>query len=183
MINHSLHTQVAKAIDSIIKTNALPLTLELDQACGGNKHLSFFLSFVPSRESAISKADIVVLKDQKIKFICEIEESGFIPGKFFGKVFTSASAKICRLKMPNGFRYIDLDENAIFVQIVRNDSFQKSGSQKEKQGQLIENEIIHRLVSFNSWIKKYRMLFGDVNDFSPAQKERYIELERIIKAL
>lgn len=153
-IPHKLHEAVADAIKAIILPLSPQLTCEFDQACRGTKHLTFFLSFVPSRESAVSKVDVIVMKDEKIKLVCEIEESGFNPGKFFGKVFSTASAKVCRLVNPSDFRYIDFDENAIFVQIVSNDSFNEDDSLKEKQGQLIENEIFHKLLAFNSWIKK-----------------------------
>lgn len=180
---HLLHEAVADAIQTIIAPPNPQLTFELDQACRGNKHLTFFLSFVPSRESAISKVDIIVMKDHKIKLVCEIEETGLNPGKFFGKVFSTASAKVCRLVDPPGFRYIDFDDNAIFVQIVSTRSFNEDGSLKKKQGQLIENELFHKLATFNSWIKKYRLLFGDESDFANSQKDGYKQLERIIKAL
>jgi hypothetical protein len=180
---HLLHEAIADAIQSIIAPPNQILSIELDQACKGKKHLTFFLSFVPSRESAISKVDIIVMKDNKIKLVCEIEESGLNPGKFFGKVFSTASAKVCRLVDPYGFRYIDFDENAIFIQIVSNSSFNDDVSLKEKQGQLIENEIFHKLATFNSWIKKYRLIFGDIDDFTNPQKDGYKQLERIIQAL
>jgi hypothetical protein len=178
-IKHTLHLEVAEAITGIIKTKKLPLECKLDEACGGRQHLPFFLTFRPSRESAVSNVDLMVLKDDKIKLVCEIEESGFNPTKIFGKIFTTASAKVCRLV---GKKYIELDDDAVFLQVISNSSF-KEDSQKEDQGEIIENEIYHKLKLYNSWIKSYRLIFGNEKDFVKSGRAGYDEIERIIKSL
>jgi len=178
----SLHKTIAIAFDAIIKQYKPMVSIEKDKACNGTKSLTFFISFIPSRESAISQVDLIVLKNEKIILVCEIEESGFHPGKLFGKLFSTASAKICRLVVPTGHQYLEFDENAIFVQIVSTESFNKDKSFKVDQGQLIENEIFNKLTIYNSWITKYRLLFGDINDFAPGKKG-FTELERVIKPL
>jgi hypothetical protein len=179
---HPLHEEVAMTFDRLILPFKTTLSCEKDGACGGNKQLTFFLSFVPSRESAVSKVDLVVLKNEKIKLVCEIEETGFNPGKFFGKVFSTASAKVCRLVDMAGHKYINFDEEAIFIQIVSTKLFDKDNSFKEKQGQLIENEIFHKIGIYKSWITRYRMIYGDIVDFNTGKKGDK-ELERIIEAL
>jgi len=182
MINHPLHKAVADIFDDIKgKFNFSYFEILKDEACGGNKHLPFFLNFKPSRDSAVSNVDLMILKNNKVKLVCEIEESGFNPTKIFGKIFSTASAKVCRLYENQNHRYLDFDNNAIFLQIICNESFQEN-SLKEQQGMIIENEINSKLINYNSWIKKYRLIYGNVADAKP-NGELYKELERIIKSL
>ena len=178
----NLHVMVADSIDTISKLKNPALKMERDKACGGVKTLKFFLSYIPSRESTVSQVDLILFKDSKVKLVCEIEESGFHPGKLFGKLFSTASAKACRIVVQNSHQYYELDEDAIFIQIVSSQAIINDKSQKEKQGQIIENEIFHKLAYYNSWIKRYRLIFGADEDFK-IDKKGYKELERILNTL
>ena len=181
---HLLHQQVAETIYNIGHTMHSHTVL-VDQDCmftgypGIKQRLPFFLSYRPARESAVSDVDVVLIKDDKIKLVCEIEESGFNPTKIFGKLFSTASAKVCRL---NSGKIYELDENAVFIQMISAKDLPVD-SLKAKQGQLIENEINNKLSCYNSWIKHYRLSYGLASDFTLPGKVGYDELERIIRFL
>lgn len=175
MLKHSFHIKIAEVIDKIITKNAFSLNVLKDGACGGKNYLSFFLSDDPSRASQISQVDLIILKNNKIKLICEIEESGFNPTKIFGKIFVTASAKVFRMNNDNAHKYYEFDENVIFLQIIDNKSF-KNSSKKEMQGHLIENEINNKLIFYNSFIKKYRLLYGNEINLSQKNSEKIIDV-------
>jgi hypothetical protein len=183
---HMLHKQVAETIFKVGAKHSYNVIVDTDcifpNYNGIAQHLPFFISYRPARESEVSNVDIVLIKDEKIKLVCEIEESGYIPTKIFGKLFSTASAKICRLKNSTKHKYYELDDNSVFIQVISTTGLDEL-SLKEKQGQLIENEINNNLKTINSWIKKYRLIYGDVKDFVKQGRVGYDEIERIINAL
>ncbi len=183
---HPLHKQVAETIFNIAKTHSLKVIVDKDckfRAYSGiEQQLPFYLSFRPATESTVSMVDVILIKDNKVKLVCEVEESGFNPTKIFGKLFSTASAKICRLKDKTKYSIYELDKNSVFIQVILSENFSKS-SKKEKQGQLIENEINHKLNLYNSWIKQYRLIYGKEIDFAKPGGQGYDEIERIIKLL
>ena len=162
MSNHALHKQIAE----LIYTLRNDLEVYVDQDCyfstyNHDKHrIPFYLSYHASKTSAVSNVDIIVCRNNKVILACEIEESGYHPTKIFGKIFSTASAKSCRIKTNGHFNSFELDENALFLQIISDDNI-PANSLKPNQGVLIENEISTRLRYFNYWIKRYRLLYGN----------------------
>jgi hypothetical protein len=128
---------------------------------------------------------MMIVKDKEVKFVCEIEESGFHPTKIFGKVFSTASAEVCQLR---GKDIYTLDDHGVFVQIMSSDKvleklINPQNSKKIEQGDLIQIEIGNFLSNNpNSWIKQYRLLYGKVEDFKVGGK-CYKELVNIINQL
>ena len=183
---HPLHKQVAETIFRIGKANSYEVIVDKDCKFNGylgvDQQLPFYLSFRPASESTVSMVDVMLLKDGKVKLVCEIEESGFNPTEIFGKLFSTASAKICRLKEKSKYSIYELDKDSIFVQVISSKDFSED-SKKEKQGQLIENEINHKLNLHNSWIKQYRLIYGKETDFVKPGRLGYDEIERILMSL
>lgn len=184
IIAHDLHKAVAEAICQILDGR---YTLELDDACEfrtgvTKKQLPFFLADqynIIDRSTAISKVDLFIKKEEKIKLVCEIEESGFNPTKIYGKVFSTATAYKCRLK---GDKAIDLDDKGIFIQVMSNKHAIKKGSKKLAQGINICNIVNDILSKSNLWIKDYYLIFGDTNSFVKGQ-QGYSDLESILSKL
>ncbi len=183
---HLLHKRVAETIFDIAKKHSFDVIVDKDCKFstyqGINQQLPFYLSYRPARESAVSKVDVILIKNDKVKLVCEIEESGFSPTKIFGKLFSTAFAKTCRLKDKTKHNFYALDDNSFFIQVISTANF-KTRSLKEKQGQLIENEIYQKLSLYNSWIKNYRLIYGKIADFEKSGKGGYDEIERIIQSL
>jgi len=179
MKNHELHKAVGNAFKAIIQ----PLSefkLELDEACDDSiatkKHLPFFLSINAHNDTEITNVDIMLVKDNSVKLICEIEESDISPNRTYGKVFSAATAIMCRLKNKTRF---DVDKNGIFVQVLSSKSLIKKDSKKVNQGKNIEKAINAILKSNCSWIKEYHLFYGEVNDFD-FNKNGYIFLRDVI---
>jgi len=190
---HELHIAVANAIDKILSTlvSSKPgFEIKKDEAADDGKglkqHLSFFLTYDPKRESGVSKVDIIIVKDGVVKLACEIEESGFIPTKIFGKVFSTAAAKVCRLKSGIHTTY-NLEENGVFVEVLSSEKMlgrtkKLHNSKKVIQGKLIQEKIQNILSTSTSWLQDYHLLFGEKADFDIGGG-CYSKLEEIIKKL
>ena len=126
-----------------------------------------------------TNVDLMMLKNEKVNLICEIDESDIKPTRIFGKIFTAASAVMCKLK--SGAKY-DLDQNGIFIQILSPKALKVGRSRKIIQGQNIEMAINSILKKGGSWIKEYYLIYGDVDYFKPGNNG-YINIEKIVKGL
>jgi hypothetical protein len=142
------------------------------------KHLSFFLSEKGDRATNITNVDLMILKDGKVKLICEIEESDIKPIRTYGKIFTVATASMCKLK--DNTQY-NLDENGVFIQILSSKGL-KDSSKKIEQGEKIEKAINSLLQNSSSWLKKYYLIYS-VKDRFEEGSQGFIEIEKILKDL
>ena len=182
---HKLHVSVGEAFTKI-STSMSDLKVELDKACepanskNKGKYLPFYLSEEKDRKTKITNVDLMIVeKQRKVKLICEIEESDFTPVRTFGKVFTAAAAIMCKLVDDTEY---DLDKKGIFVQVLSSKKANIKGSKKKDQGQKIKDSINDMLKNSGSWIKRYYLIYGDVNDFKPGNSG-YLEIEKIVKLL
>jgi hypothetical protein len=190
MPKHELHVAVANAIENILNklTTSKPgFEIKKDPATGGNQHLPFFLNNDPKRVSKVSNVDILIVKGGIVMLACEIEESGFIPTKIFGKVFSTAFAKSCRLYNIQGHTHYNLDKNGVFIEVLSSDKMlantkEPLNTKKINQGDLIQTEINGLLSNSSSWIKQYHLLFGKKEDFEVDGK-CYLELKEIINKM
>jgi hypothetical protein len=182
---HILHKQVAKTIHNIGRSHKYEVIV--DYACvfdgypGRNQRIPFFLSDDAARYTTVSNVDIILIKNKKVKLVCEIEESGFIPTKIFGKLFSTAFADICRLWDGKKHHLYNLDNNSVFIEVMEKPLPEET--KKIAQGNLIEKKINKNLKTINSWIKKYRLIYGDDKDFEKPGRAGYDEIERIINTL
>lgn len=166
MIVHDLHQAVAKAID-ILSAPIDNLEVYFDEACEiDNKpkmRLPFFLTEEAHNDTEITNVDLMILKGEKVKLVCEIEESDITPTRTYWKIFSAATAKMCKLK--DNTRY-ELNDNGVFIQVLSSKKLNKENSKKISQGINIEMAINDFLKSQCSWIKEYYLIYGEVNDFS-----------------
>lgn len=188
MPTHPLHIAVADALEKVIGNYSLVIKKdEATSSSGVKQQLPFFLKSKSQRESMVSKVDVLILKNNKVKLVCEIEESGFSPTKIFGKVFSTASATQCRLVNKSKHDTYDLDDNAIFLQVLSlakmNASLRNpANSKKIEQCENIGNEINTMLSSCETWIKQYHLIVRDVDDFKVGG-DGYKELNQIINSM
>jgi hypothetical protein len=177
-MSHLLHKKVADCIESLISQNP-HLSIIKDPACGGSNNIPFFLSEEAHNDTEITNVDFIVVKAGKIRLVCEIEESDITPIRTFGKVFTVVGAEFCKLK--DGTNYA-LDPGAIFLQVLSSAKL-KPMTKKRDQGDNIK-EAVNKIIQSNknSWIKKYHLIYGDLNDFNLGS-ENYIQLQNIVNKL
>ena len=95
IMDHQLHQHIGNLLETI--TRSFPSTRIIkDPACCKEEershwqHIPLFCSRQKSRKTEFCKVDLLILKDEKIKFILEIEESDIKPTQVCGKFLTSA---------------------------------------------------------------------------------------------
>jgi hypothetical protein len=110
---------------------------------------------------------MLILKDDEVKVIIEIEESGFNPVHLFGKFLASAMSKF----------YIDPDEeihemadSVLFIQILLAEG--KNGSRKPEQWENIYKSICEIIPVKGSNLKKYELIYGRKKDFAEEREGR-----------
>ena len=165
-MSHLLHEKVAECVEALISQNP-DLSIIKDPACGGSCNIPFFMSKDAHNDTEITNVDFIVVKEGKIRLVCEIEESDITPIRTFGKVFTVVGASCYKL---NGKPPITLDAGGIFLQVLSKANL-KLSSKKESQGENIE-KAINKIIQSNknSWIQDYKLVYGDINDFNLGSK-------------
>ncbi|MGA2297945.1 MAG: hypothetical protein ABSG15_10395 [FCB group bacterium] len=181
MAKHIFHEIIGNVFKEILNNST---DLYLDPACGGEHRLPFYISVNANRSTCVSNVDLILVKDEIVKLVCEIEESGFIPTKIYGKVFSTASALLCKLK---GIKRFDVDKKGIFLHIISKNNIDKNlvnGKNTNKFNQFIwvEESIQDILIRANLWIKEYYLIFGDENYFKNGEKG-YNDLQKIINII
>lgn len=156
--------QFHKKIGEVISQNFEDFSILKDSACGGKSLLALCYD-LDRYKSEFSEADMLILKDNKVKVIFEIEESNVTPTQICGKVLAAALSKYC---YPNNKKtdneQKDIDDSVLFVQILNKDKIRSCGN---KACQIIHLEkAINEAVQFSK-IKKYKLYqFGMKDDFS-----------------
>lgn len=159
-MSHPLHLKVGKAINNKIGDKAV---LVRDQACGGTQHIPLFNGLDRNRATQLCKVDLLLLKDDRVKVIVEIEESGFNPTKICGKFLTSALAThYIHGRNPSPKQY---GSKVLFIQILDGSKFSKRGASKESQCKLIETRINAMLPLLGCGITEYQLfIVNGAND-------------------
>lgn len=173
-MNHPLHVAIAKEVARCIPKYT---TIQADKACGGKKFLPLFSSDRRSRDTQLCKVDLMVLKNNTIKVILEVEESGFNPAKICGKFLTSALASYF-IHNSYGGDPVGFSDNVKFVQVIDASKFIKPGSRKKEQYELINNQINQLLAKKFGSISSYELLLV----FGPKDKNGIETVGRAVKA-
>jgi len=167
--SHKLHMLVKMIVES-----SLPEGCEarFDSACNEKEsdsfkqHLPLFNSDIKANENVFCNVDILILKNGMISVIMEIEESGILPTKICGKFLTSAlsSEHIHDLDDNEPVKFSD---NILFIQVLchTNTSQEEKSKLRQKWGNL-EESINAILPLKGSSVKKYRLLYGRLDDFA-----------------
>lgn len=134
---HPLHQAVANALQQRLDDR---FCLQKDEACGGDQYLPLFIGTEKGRTTRMCCADLLILADGKVRGIVEIEESGFLPTKIYGKFLQAALAThFIQESQPEG--PMPYAEEVFFIQVLDGSKCLKTGTRKDAQAQLIEQEI------------------------------------------
>lgn len=156
---HPKHRIIAEVIEKVLPKQ---YTLIKDEACGGKQRIPLFKATKKSRKEEFCNADLLVLKDNKIKIIIEIEESNVKPTQVCGKFLTSALANYF-IHNSMGKEPIEMDKSVMFVQIVDSSKLVKGKTSKYAQWRTLEESIKVIIPLENSRIDSYRLIaFDDV---------------------
>ena len=158
MVEHPLHMLVGNAIYNEF---AKKFAVLRDPACGGDHSLPLFNSREKSGSNEFCDADMLIIKDNKIKAIFEIEEANIKPTQICGKFLTSALSCCYIYERAT----IEMDDSTIFIQILDNLSL-KPNSAKENQWKNLERGVSKIIPVKDSKIKHYKLLFGNAKDFN-----------------
>jgi hypothetical protein len=148
---HPLHLAVADEIQDHLDSHPdSQVELKRDPACGGQQpkqHLPLFIGKDKANDTRMCCVDLLVISNQRIRVIIEIEESGFLPTKIFGKVFQAAIADnfIHNRNSPKIIPYAQDEKGVLFVQVLDGSKILKPGGKKEKQARRIEERICSML--------------------------------------
>ncbi|MCZ7360632.1 MAG: hypothetical protein O8C55_11195 [Candidatus Methanoperedens sp.] len=156
-INNPLHKKIAAFIQfpdcKILKS----------VECGGTQNIPLFCSTEKGNDTEYCNVDLMILKNERIKVIIEIEESGITPSKICGKFLTSAlSSNYIHESESN--QPIDMDESVTFIQILDISELKESTSKKEQLSN-IEKSIQKIIPVKDSKIDEYKLFFGNNSDF------------------
>src|SRR6267142_2689067 len=172
-MNHPLHEEIGQFLSRV----SLPANCRLFRApeCGGTHNLPLFCSLEKGNDSELCNVDALIVKNGKIKFILEIEESGLLPTKVGGKFLTSALSthfihEVLR-NIPS-----PMDDEVLFVQVL-NSQHLPAGTAKIRQGIKMGSGIASSLGEWSK-IKSYKLIhFNGAADF----QTRSSELDQLIQ--
>jgi hypothetical protein len=152
-MDHPLHLAVAKELYQRLDSR---FELVRDLACGGNQYLPLFVGQKKSRAMRICCVDLLVLQSGTIRAIVEIEESGFLPTKICGKILQAALATHF-IHDSHPISAIPYAKDVLFVQVLDGSKCLKTGTRKDSQAVLIEQQI-RNLLPLNK-INEYLLVF------------------------
>ena len=163
MVEHNFH----KLIGEKIYANFKDCRVLRDTACGGNHILPLFCSPDKSNKTEFCDADMLLIKDNKIKVIFEIEESDVKPTQICGKFLASALS----LNYLYDNERIEMDDNTLFIQILDNSKLE-GGSSKEDQWKNLEKAIVDLLPVGK--MTQYKLFFGNATKFNYDEIMKYL---------
>ncbi len=175
-MEHPLHKIVGQCIDSHKFPNC---KIMKDPACGGEQNIPLFCSEDKSNKTEYCNVDLLILKDSKIRVIIEIEETDITPTQICGKFLTSALSSYFIHKSENN-NLIRMSDSVSFIQIL-NTSRLKEGTAKPNQWKNLEKSIRKILPIEGSRIRKYKLLYGNVSEFTGRHRNKRTELITYIK--
>ncbi len=151
-MDHLLHLAVAEELRQRLDSR---FELVRDPACGGNQQLPLFVGQRKARETRMCCVDLLVLQSGTVRAIVEIEESGFLPTKIYGKFLQAAlSTHFIHDSRPEGT--IPYADKVLFIQVLDGSKF-KQDTRKDLQSELIQKQI--RGILPLRGITQYRLVF------------------------
>ena len=165
MTKHLFHETIGDIFDDE-NFPSKGITILKDAACGGDHTLPLFCSEERSYTTRYACADLMILKEQKVKVIIEIEESNVKPVHIFGKFLASAISEYYIY----GKEKYEMDESVLFIQVL-DTSKQKNVSIRKAQWTNIEESIRAILPFEGTSIREYAIFYGDKPDFKKGEKK------------
>ena len=174
---HPLHELIGIEFEKYFNSKA-KYKLFLDPACVAEdmvkkvvdpQNIPFFLDKTkPKRAVWFTNVDIMVAdvsnKTNKIKIVCEIDESNVKPGHIFGKFLSLISSGLCILNDDSEYYF---DEELIFIQVLDSKNIKiKKQSKKVEQWSNIEKTIKTNFNTFSGFRSiRYHHLIVNKSDF------------------
>ena len=168
-VKHPLH----KKIYSILEKELGNIGLLGDKACfiKANSNIPFFIKDNKSNATEITNVDILFYKKNnsgvnKVKLVCEIEESDRTPIRIFGKYYAAENSRYWKDPESKTGKLIPLNKDYYFLQILLDDY--KSKSKKSMQFEFI-NQCLEKDLR-----KKYKIISGSLSEFDTRKKKERV---------
>jgi hypothetical protein len=180
---HHLHKKIGSILNGMQDIFGIEVILAPECIPEGRKGqvIPLFMENTISNKTKICNVDAMVEKNEKIKIIIEIDESGNIPTHICGKYFTSNLAKLCTYKCLGGRKERKIDKASVyFIQIIDDGNLPENSS-KPDQFENIEKTINNLIVAAKDakkdcgCIKKYILM---QTHLKKDDSEREIEKEK-----
>ncbi|MBA7657812.1 hypothetical protein ES703_65755 [subsurface metagenome] len=170
-VEHKLHEVVA---DCIRKCGLSNCEILFDPACDGGQNIPLFKTEDKSRATRYSVVDILIIKNEKVKVIIEIEESDVTPIRICGKFLASALSKFY-IHETKGNKKIKMDKSITFIQICSTKGLSDSSS-KQEQWDNLEDSITGNISTTGKMKWKYRLIYGEAEDYKSYKCDELIEI-------
>lgn len=168
MSKHPLHRMIG---DYLAEVNFPSCRVVLDEACCESKeHVQLFCSEFASEETRMCGVDALILKDETIRVIIEIEESGVKPRDILGKVFASSLAQYF---VDDPGNPIGMHDSVLFIQIVCPQKLNVRKTSKFRQWGFLAKAIRALVPIGGSKIDHYSLAYVNSRDF---EKSRCVEM-------
>lgn len=170
-----LHRELGNIVNSMNLQNFF-----MDPDCGGSYSIPLYYEDSSGRVE-YSNVDMLIYKDNEIKLIIEIEETGRNPIKIFGKFFASAFAQYYMVASER----INMGNSITFIQILSS-SFGKNREKSVTKRKIHQwnsvGDIIKRMIPIERCkIIKYELLIGNISEFRDEKNEKRQKLDGLIK--
>lgn len=153
-MGHPLHKKVGEALKADPPTGC---EVVLGKDCGTKQELPLYVDDPKPDPDAkrYCQVDILILKENRVRGIIEIEESGFEPIKIFGKFFASAFSTFYHNES-HGHVRIPMGDCTFFLQVMDSSDFE-DGSKRE-QFRNAKRSILSVIALLGSRITTYKLI-------------------------
>lgn len=165
---HSLHRTIGEAVAEAILP---PFEVLRDPACGGDQRIPLFSSDEKSRRTEYCNVDLLVLSPDGIRVIVEIEEANVTPIQVCGKFFASALSR-CFIHERKKNARVGTGGSVLFIQVLDTSGLKKDKTFKTQQWRNIERSVQGVIPIKGSKVSRYRLVYGDTDDFAASQAKR-----------
>lgn len=176
IIKRTLHQEIGNVIKSCYLKSKFKV--HLDQLCGGDKSLPFFVSNRKEGKTEITNVDILIEENFSPKLICNIEESNRNPHHIMGRVLAVALADSWAFKTYSD--PIPLKNELVYLHIISMKDI-PINSTKEFQWMELE-DFINTGNFFKGKIREYHIICGNPEDFKEGQP-KYREVMKVLKLI
>ena len=173
-MGHPLH----EIISDCFSSNEFPdCKIVKSQDCGGHQDVPLFCSKNKSRETRYCLADMLMMKDSKVRVIIEIEESDVKPTQICGKFLASALASHYIHRSEDNTP-IEMGDSVLFIQVLDTSKL-KENTSKKSQWENLEDSITKILPIGR--ITKYKLFCGKPPDLEKREGNKCPKLVSYIK--
>jgi hypothetical protein len=146
------------------------------------QRLPLFTDATLTKQDLYCNVDLLVLRENEVRVVLEVDETGYSPTKICGKFLATALCK--RFRHPRlAPEPVPLSVRTLFVQIIPCPDKSLPRSRKSAQVLSLERSIRAVLPIHGSTVSEYLLLSGNTNDFRVERAPGQELIEHVRNAL